>query len=209
MNIHVVALFHSQDLRKYGFDEILKPLIDDVKTLEMEGIEVPFSDSPLRGTVIQVTGDNLGLHGLFGLVESFSATYCCRFCLTTKEELQSVFTEDNPCLIFRTKEIHAEHCAALMENPMLGSTFGVKKTCLLNTLCFYHISDNYAVDIIMHLLEGVVQYELKLVFQYLVNRICLWKHCHRIQSFNYGYIELKKQAKWVENGCSPDFWFCN
>lgn len=96
MNIHVVALFHSQDLKKYGFDEILKPLIDDVKTLEMEGIEVPFSDSPLRGTVIQVTGDNLGLHGLFGLIESFSATYFCRFCLTTKEELQSVFTEDNP-----------------------------------------------------------------------------------------------------------------
>lgn len=31
MNIHVVAFFHSQDLKKYGFDEILKPLIDDVK----------------------------------------------------------------------------------------------------------------------------------------------------------------------------------
>ena len=87
MNIHVVALFHSQDLKKHRFDNILKPLIDDVKTLETEGIEVPFSDSPLLGSVIQVTGDNLGLHGMFGYVESFSATYFCRFCLTTKEEL--------------------------------------------------------------------------------------------------------------------------
>ena len=56
--------FQSQDLKKYGFDEILKPLVDDVKKLENEGIEVPFSDSPLLGSVIQVTGDNLGLHGL-------------------------------------------------------------------------------------------------------------------------------------------------
>ena len=137
MNIHVVALFHSQDLKKYGFSEILKPLIDDVKKLEIEGIEVPFSDSPLLGSIIQVTGDNLGLHGLFGYLESFSATYCCRFCLSTKEELQSVFTEDHPGLIFRTKEIHTEHCAALQEDPMSVSTFGVQKTCELNTLHFF------------------------------------------------------------------------
>ena len=76
MNIHVVTLFHSQDLKTYGFDNILKPL-DDLKILETQGIEVPFSDVALLGSVIQVTGDNLGLHGLFGFVESFSATYFC------------------------------------------------------------------------------------------------------------------------------------
>lgn len=114
---------HSEDLEKYGFDEILKPLIDDVKALATEGIEAPL---PLLGSVIQVTGDNLGLHGLFGFVESFSATHCCRFYLVTKEELQSVFTENNPVLIFCTKEIHTGHCTALQENLMLASTFGVK-----------------------------------------------------------------------------------
>lgn len=81
-----VALFHSQDLKKYGFDDILKPLVDDLKILETQGIEVPFSESPLLGSVKQITGDNLGLHGLFGFVESFSATYFCRFCLTSKDE---------------------------------------------------------------------------------------------------------------------------
>lgn len=136
-NIHVISLFHSQDLKKYGFDDILKPFIDDLKTLETEGIEVPFSDTPLLGSVVQVTGDNLGLHGLFGFVESFSATHFCRFCLITKDESQSVFTEDHPGLVFRTREIHTEHCAALCENHLLVSTFGVKKTCLLNTLNFF------------------------------------------------------------------------
>lgn len=31
MNIHLVALFHAEDVKKYGFDPILQPLIDDVK----------------------------------------------------------------------------------------------------------------------------------------------------------------------------------
>jgi len=206
MNIHVVALFHSQDLKKYGFDEILKPLVDDVKKLENEGIEVPFSDSPLLGSIIQVTGDNLGLHGLFGYVESFSATYCCRFCLTTKEEFQCVFTEDHPGLIFRTKNIYAEHCSALRENPMLVTTFGVKKTCLLNTLRFFHISDNYAVDIMHDLLEGVVQYELKLVFQYLVKEklLSLESLSQRIQSFNYGFTERRNRPSGLKMDESKD-----
>lgn len=199
-NIHVISLFHSQDLKKYGFDDILKPFIDDLKTLETEGIEVPFSDTPLLGSVVQVTGDNLGLHGLFGFVESFSATHFCRFCLITKDESQSVFTEDHPGLVFRTREIHTEHCAALCENHLLVSTFGVKKTCLLNTLNFFHTSENYAVDIMHDLLEGVVQYELKLVFRYLIEQKCVSLEAlsQRIHSFNYGYIERKNRPSWLK-----------
>lgn len=68
MNIHLVALFHSGDFKKYGFDPILKPLDDDIKVLEIEGMLVP-----LKGTVFLVTGDNLAVHGLFGFVESFNA----------------------------------------------------------------------------------------------------------------------------------------
>lgn len=84
MNIHTVVLFYSEDLKKYGFDAILKPLVEDLKILETKGIHTALSDTPVKGTVVQVTGDNLALHGLFGFVESFSAAYCCRFCLTAK-----------------------------------------------------------------------------------------------------------------------------
>jgi len=91
MNIHLAALFYTQDLKTYGFEEILKPLIDDLKILETEGIQLPFIDEPVFCSVIQVTGDNLALNSLLGFVESFSATYFCRFCLTNKEEIQSVF----------------------------------------------------------------------------------------------------------------------
>lgn len=75
MNIHLVALFHSEDLKKYGFDPILQPL-NDIKVLETEGMQLPFSAMPLKGTVFQVT-DNLALNDIFGFVESFNANYCC------------------------------------------------------------------------------------------------------------------------------------
>lgn len=43
MNIHLVALFHTEDVKKYGFDRILQPLIDDIKILESHGIDLPLS----------------------------------------------------------------------------------------------------------------------------------------------------------------------
>lgn len=109
MNVYLATLFDTQDLKTYGFEEILKPLIDDLKILETKGIQLPFIDETLFGSIIQITGDNLALNGLLGFVESFSAAHCCRFCLTNKEDIQSVFTEDGPGLILRSKELYIEH----------------------------------------------------------------------------------------------------
>lgn len=43
MNFHLVALFHSEDVKKYSFDPILQPLIDDIKTLESHGLDLSSS----------------------------------------------------------------------------------------------------------------------------------------------------------------------
>lgn len=83
-SIHLVALFHAQDIKTYGFSKILDPIVQDIKILERDGIKLPLYDQPVYGTIVQVTGDNLGLHCLFGFVESFSARYCCRFVLLRK-----------------------------------------------------------------------------------------------------------------------------
>lgn len=61
MNIHLLSLFHTQDL-KYSFDVILEPLINDIKKLESQGLNLPFCDEPIYGTIAQITGDNLGMH---------------------------------------------------------------------------------------------------------------------------------------------------
>jgi hypothetical protein len=41
MNIHLVS-FQYQDLKKCGFDAILEPLVNDVKKLESDGVNLPY-----------------------------------------------------------------------------------------------------------------------------------------------------------------------
>lgn len=126
MNIHLLALFYTEDVKKYGFNAILEPLVFDLKFLECTG--VPFSDEPVCGTIAQITGNNLGLHTLLGYVESFSANYFCHFCLVDKQTAQLVFSDDDPRIIFRNKAVHDQHCNDLMADPTLPSTFGVNHT---------------------------------------------------------------------------------
>lgn len=40
LNVHLAALFYTQDLKTYGFEEIPKPLIDDLKILETKGTSI-------------------------------------------------------------------------------------------------------------------------------------------------------------------------
>lgn len=108
------ALFHAQDIKTYGFDSILEPIIQELKVLETDGIEVPMFKSAVNGSIVQVTGDNLRIHGLFGFVESFSARNCCRFCII-KNEFQIVFSEDDQNVVLRTKDMHAEHCHTIQK----------------------------------------------------------------------------------------------
>lgn len=105
MNIHHLSHFHSEDVKKYGFSAMLEPVVHDLKVLESQGIDIPFSHEPLCGTVAQVTGDNLGLHTL--LLAAFSANYYCRFCLADKEMCPTVFSDDDTNITCST-EVHVQ-----------------------------------------------------------------------------------------------------
>lgn len=180
--------------RTCGFDAILVPIINDLKVLENDGIKVPAFISPVHGSIVQVTGDNLGIHGLFGFVESFSARYCCRFCITEKNEFQSVFCEDDQGMILRTEDMLAEHCHAVQTNPQLPHVYGVKRSCLLNSLQYFNTADNFSVDIMHDILEGVAQLEVKLVLEYLQENFSTAEElAARIESFNYGYMERRNR----------------
>lgn len=51
-NIHLCALFHTQDVKRYGFSEIFAPIVRDIKVLESDGIEIPLYNGYVRGTVL-------------------------------------------------------------------------------------------------------------------------------------------------------------
>lgn len=193
-NIHLVALFHVADVKEVGINEVLKPIIHDIKKLETEGIVVDFlSDAKcLFGTVVSISCDNLGANTICGFVESFSATNFCRICLSDKETCQHVF--DDSGVNFRNSEMHQEDVRTITENPQLGNVHGVKTHSVLNYLNFFNIFDNLTVDIMHDILEGVVELEVKLFFKSLVLEekvITLESLNNRIRTFNYGMLESK------------------
>lgn len=88
-NIHLLAICHSQDVKKYGFSAILKPFMDDLKKLESdEGLLININGTNflLRASIAMVCADGLAAHALFGLL-SPSAKHFCRLCLISREEL--------------------------------------------------------------------------------------------------------------------------
>ncbi|XDV45398.1 hypothetical protein PO909_013506 [Leuciscus waleckii] len=193
MNIHlIISLFHSEDGKKYGMDKILGPLVDDVKILEQEGMKVSFSEEPIFGTIAQFTSDNLGLNGILGYVESFSAKHYCRLCLTDKVLAQEVFSEDDPRVILRSRNLNEEH-KYLADKPYENSCYGIKRNSVLNTLTYFNVSENFVLDIMHDILEGVAQYEVKLLFEYMsCNLISCDSIPQRLYAFNYGYLDKNK-----------------
>ena len=64
-NIFLVAVCHSEDLKKFGYNAVLELIMRDVKKLENKGILI--QDKVFRASIAQCVGDNLGIHQIFGL----------------------------------------------------------------------------------------------------------------------------------------------
>lgn len=109
-SIHLLALFFTADLNsdyKVCINDILRPIVNDIKILEREGILIDEFEEPVFGTLVSLAHDNLAANILNGIVESFSANYYCRICLTHKRDINNTFSEAN--ISFRSYEESKEH----------------------------------------------------------------------------------------------------
>jgi len=195
-NIHIVAAFNTIDRSKYGFKRILAPLVRDLKQLE-QGVDLRLRDGRVvhrRGTVVQVTGDNLGLNQLCGFVESFSAIHFCRVCTISRDDCDEPFRDD--CLELRTKDQYSQQLEGVLEGTLRTRDCGIKTSCLLNDLQYFHITENITVDVMHDLLEGVVPFELKLIlFHFIYDRkyFSLPLLNARLASFDYGFSDCRNK----------------
>ena len=192
VNCHLLQVYYSADVKKYGFCHILEPFVQEMRKLEVDGLDICVEGKPIhiKVTLGQVSGDNLGMHSLFGFVESFSANYPCRFCTMHKAEMQSNYLED--IALLRSKDVHNRHVNSCIDNPEGAPFYGVMKKSPLNELTYFHVTDNFTPDIMHDWLEGVCGFELKLI---LCNLINVKKYFDldllndRIRSFNYSVVE--------------------
>jgi len=74
--------------------------------------------------------------------------------------------------VLRTTESHKNFCALVKvdKTGKRSKEFGINQDSLLNSLAYFHVCDGSLVPDIMHdVLEGALQYEVKLMLQYMIN----------------------------------------
>ena len=196
-NIHLLALAHAEDLKKYNADAVMKVVADELHHLHKAGFSICFENRQqhFRCFLTQVVGDNLGLHSLLGYVENCSrATFACDLCLATQDDIQNVFSERN--LTLRTPETYDRHVKDLLDGKITVSDSGIKRPSVLASLSYYHPASNSSADIMHDLCEGVLPMQTKLFVCHLVYEvkcITLSDINYRIKAADYGHCGARSK----------------
>lgn len=96
----LLAVYKTDDVKTYGMNAVLDPIVNNIRELEEEGIQINTTHfkGVVRAGVAQVCGDILGLNSILGYTESFAARSVCRWCRVQREVLK-VQTVEDPALI--------------------------------------------------------------------------------------------------------------
>ena len=128
--------------------------------------------------------------------------------MVNRADCDDVYSED--VVQLRNKVQYSEQVQSLLKGTITTRDCGIKSSCLLNTLQYFHVVENSTVDILHDVLEGVAEFELKLIFHsfvYVKKYFSLALLNSRLSSFDYGYLhrnskpaaisetELKDQQK--------------
>lgn len=183
-NIFILALLHSSDRTRFGNNVTFQKVFDMLNDLKQNGINIETENykGVIKFHMAVLTGDNLGLNGVLGFVESFSANRPCRICTANKEQIHSMFYENHDLL--RNMQNYSN-------NLELNNVFetGIKEKCAWFALDGFDLFENVAVDVLHDYLEGVCPYVMKFVLTDLVQRqklISLENLAIKIRHFNYG-----------------------
>lgn len=185
-NIFLALIFHSVERQEFGNRMVFNELLDSLNKLEQCGIDVSTDKGCFKifFSAMIITGDNLGVHTIFGLGQSFSSGNCCRFCISTKAS-QEKQTEINNSEM-RNPDNYFDHLAQ--------NQYNVKEYCVWNDLRSFHIYENQCVDLMHDLYEGVFRYDMGSILKFLISEklFSLETLNSRVKYFEYDVFEKNK-----------------
>ena len=128
-SVIVTDVFQTSLRKDKGNKKIFDYLISELKSLRTDGffINVNGVNYKIYVYVAQFLADNLGLNSIFGVVSSFSKSYCCRDCYASPEQICSLIREDVSLL--RTKEQYDRD-----EQELNPSETGIKELCVFSSI---------------------------------------------------------------------------
>ena len=93
--IQLLLLCKEDDVSYFGFPNILEPIINDLKNMEENGVEIRDGEV-VKASVLVLLGDNLGTHTFCGFSEGFATgKYFCRYCEESREEWKKRWGQGN------------------------------------------------------------------------------------------------------------------
>lgn len=195
-NVFVALIFNSNDREEFGNRAIFSKFITDLNSLNQNGLQIHVENTTeiVKFQVIAFSGDNLGIHSVFGLTGSFSAQNYCRFCTIPKTECVNLCEEIQSSL--RKETDYHNH---------LESQLGLKEDCVWHDLHDFHVYKNLTIDVMHDLCEGVHRYSMALIIDNLNQYFSLETLNSRIKYFTYQSFEKNVPAgitrNHLNNGC--------
>ena len=186
------TLYHSNDKKNYSDNKtVFQKLVVNLNQIRNEGITIS-----VKGKKITIffqlglmLGDNLGLNNILGFTENFNSGNACRICRADGETIKTLTKEDDKLL--RTKETYTVDY--MKNNPSLT---GVNDLCVFNSVQGFHVNENYSLDIMHDIFEGVAAYAMANIchdFIYIQKLFTLDLLNIRIQSLNCMDIDLSNK----------------
>ena len=119
--ISLLAIAHYEDIRKYGIDRVLTPLLEELAQLASPaGVVFNLREFylPVRGAVVAVAADTPASNYMGGYKEGVGgALRKCRHCNTDYETMQNNFEEEK--FFPRTLGQHLRQCQVLDQSEAL------------------------------------------------------------------------------------------
>jgi len=99
--------------------------------------------------------------------------------------------------VLRNEAAHKQYCALLEEDSSgeVSKEYGINRDSILNELAYFHVCNGSLVPDVMHdILEGALQYEVKLMLQFMIDTekyFTLEELNTRLEHMELGYMESK------------------
>lgn len=187
-NIFLAAVIKSKDIKIHGTEKCLGTLVNELKFLEEEGVDIWTSDGKLYHVHFilgLILGDNLGLNNLLGFNKSFNGMFC-RFCRLEKEGCRKECEEQQN----KMRNVLNYNLDVQEGNP---SESGIANECCFNSIPSFHAVDNFSVDVMHDIFEGVCHYDICDIILHFINvkkYFSLEKLNSRKKNFEYGPTEI-------------------
>ncbi|XP_055541099.1 uncharacterized protein LOC129727355 [Wyeomyia smithii] len=163
LNSFIPVMFINSKVKKIRPQRVFRELIKKMILLQREGIEITDSHNTTRiyPVLCMFTGDNLSLNYIGGFTTSFSSNHYCRWCLSSKSEMQEMISEDETSLRNMNNYLNDVKKSNMKET-------GIKFRCPFIDLPAFDIINALNFDPMHDLGEGILPYTVALVLAKLL-----------------------------------------